>query len=136
MCGTLGTALPQSDDPDVVFPALEEWATRLIADAPDPDQRVRAAIRAIVAQRGEGSLQDVAREAAVGLRHLQRLFPEATGLTLREYSRVRRLREALHMRLSRESAGWSHIAAGTGCSKTFRAWSCAGGTRSWSPREK
>ncbi len=114
VCIDLARSLPPSDDPEVVFPALAQFALRLISNAADPDPRVRAAIRAIVSRRGEGALQDVAREAAVGLRHLQRLFPEATGLTLREYARVRRLREALHMRLTRESAGWSHIAAGAG----------------------
>jgi len=59
-------------------------------------------------------MEDVARQAAVGLRHLQRLFREATGLTLREYARVRRLREALAMRLTPSSPHWSEIAAGTG----------------------
>ena len=59
-------------------------------------------------------MEDVARQAAIGLRHLQRLFREATGLTLREYARVRRLREALAMRLTPSSPHWSEIAAGTG----------------------
>jgi AraC-like DNA-binding protein len=107
-------ALPASDDPDLVFPALEARVTVLLEEAPDPDPRVRAAIRAIVARRGEGSMEDVARTAAIGLRHLQRIFPEATGLTLREYARVRRLREALALRLTPGSPNWSAIAADTG----------------------
>lgn len=59
-------------------------------------------------------MEDVARDAAVGLRHLQRLFPEATGLTLREFARVRRLREALALRLTPDAPAWSRIAAGAG----------------------
>ena len=110
----LAHELPVSDDPDVVFPALDALVSSALASAPAPDPRVRVAIRKIVAQRGEGSMDDVARAAAIGLRHLQRLFPDATGLTLREYARVRRLREALAMRLSPARPGWSVIAANTG----------------------
>jgi AraC-like DNA-binding protein len=111
---SLMAALPPADDPDIVFPALDEWATALVRQAPDPDPRVRAAVREIVARRGEGSLDDVARAAALGLRHLQRLFPESTGLTLREYARIRRLREALAFRMTPDSPSWSEVAAGTG----------------------
>ena len=57
---------------------------------------------------------EVARASAVGLRHLQRMFPDATGLTLREFARVRRLREALALRLTAPVPSWSRIAAQTG----------------------
>lgn len=110
----LDTVLPRSDEPDVVFPVLDAWTSANLGCAVEPDPRVRTAVRAIVARRGEGSMEDVARQAAIGLRHLQRLFREATGLTLREYARVRRLREALAMRLTPSSPRWSEIAAGTG----------------------
>lgn len=110
----LPRVLPESDDPDEVFPVLDAWLATALADAADPDPRIRAAIQSIVRRRGEGSMEAVARDAAVGLRHLQRLFPEATGLTLREFARIRRLREALAMRLSPEAPHWSEIAAGTG----------------------
>ena len=110
----LDAVLPRSDDTDVVFRALDAWTTATLAQTVEPDPRIRAAVRAIVAGRGEGSMEDVARQAAIGLRHLQRLFREATGLTLREYARVRRLREALAMRLTPSSPRWSQIAAGTG----------------------
>lgn len=106
--------LPASDDPDVVIPELDRALAPLVAVAGRPDPRVRAAVSAIVRRKGEGAMADVAREAAVGLRHLQRLFPDATGLTLREYARIRRFREALAMRLTPGSRGWSQIAATTG----------------------
>jgi AraC-like DNA-binding protein len=110
----LADALPRSDELDVVFPALDAWMSAALAGAPDPDPRVRTAIREIVRRKGEGSMENVARAAAIGLRHLQRMFPEATGLTLREYARVRRLREALALRLTPSAPSWSHIAAQTG----------------------
>jgi AraC-like DNA-binding protein len=111
---SLPAALPETDDPDVVLPVLESWVRSLVERAATPDPRVRAAIREIVARRGEGSMERVAKAAALGLRQLQRLFPLTTGLTLREYARVRRLREALALRLTTPSPSWSAIAAETG----------------------
>jgi AraC-like DNA-binding protein len=112
--GELDQVIPRTDDPRVAFPALDQWVVETMASAPDSDARIRRAIRSIVARRGEGRMADVARDAAVGLRQLQRLFPEATGLTLREFGRIRRLREALALRLTPNEPGWSEIAAGTG----------------------
>jgi AraC-like DNA-binding protein len=110
----LMSALPSSDDVDTVFPVLDAWVRTALHDLPDPDPRVRAAIREIVRRHGEGSLPEVARTAAIGLRHLQRLFPRTTGLTLREFARIRRLREALALRLTSAEPNWSRIAAQTG----------------------
>lgn len=110
----LPSALPSSDEVDIVFPALDAWVTAALQHVPEPDPRVRTAIREIVRRRGEGSLQEVARTAAIGLRHLQRMFPRTTGLTLREFARVRRLREALALRLAPTRPNWSRIAAQTG----------------------
>jgi AraC-like DNA-binding protein len=107
-------SLPDCDDPEVVFPVLDAWMTDLLGIIPNPDPRVRQAIREIVTRRGEGVMEDVARAASIGLRQLQRLFSDATGLTLREYARVRRLREALALRLAPETPNWSVIAAHTG----------------------
>jgi AraC-like DNA-binding protein len=112
----LVAALPAGDDPATLFPALEHWlrGTLQPPTLTPPDPRIRAAIRAIVAARGEIRMESVAREANLGLRQLQRLFPEVTGLTLRDYARVRRLREALALHLREEGAGWSRVAADSG----------------------
>ena len=60
-------------------------------------------------------MRDVARRAGLGLRQLQRRFPELTGLTLREYARVRRLRSTLGIRMQDAlPGGWSRIAAEAG----------------------
>lgn len=110
----LAATLPDVDDADVVFAAMQRWLGETLADAPTPDPRIRAAVRALVATKGEAPMAEVARAAAMGLRQLQRRFPEATGLTLREYARVRRLREALAHRIASAPPGWSRIAAETG----------------------
>jgi AraC-like DNA-binding protein len=116
---SLARSLPRSDDPGVVFPAMERWLREWIAQHPvaTPDPRVRAAIRAIVASRGESPMEVVARAAGTSLRQLQRIFPETTGLTLRDYARVRRLREALAAHLAGArggTGGWSRVAAEAG----------------------
>lgn len=112
----LAAALPDGDDPDIVFPALESWlrATLCTPLPTPPDARIRAAIRAIVAARGEVRMEDVARSAGLGLRQLQRRFSERTGLTLRDFARVRRLREALAVHLKGDGLGWSRVAADSG----------------------
>ena len=113
---SLGAALPAGDDADLVFPALESWlrATHFSPRPTPPDARIRSAIRAIVAARGEVRMADVARAAGLGLRQLQRRFHELTGLTLRDFARVRRLREALAVHLNGDGVGWSRVAADTG----------------------
>lgn len=110
----LDAALPHSDDPDVVLPALDRFLSARLTCTPEPDARIRAAVGAIVAGRGTVAMTGVASAAGVGLRHLQRRFPAATGLTLREYARVRRLREALAHRIAERLPGWSRIAAESG----------------------
>ncbi len=111
---SLDAALPISDDPDIVFPIFSQFVEQRLTGVTTPEPRIRAAVRAIVVAQGEVAMEKVAREAGIGLRQLQRLFPAATGLTLREFARVRRLREALAHRLASESWGWSRIAAEVG----------------------
>jgi AraC-like DNA-binding protein len=110
----LPATLLASDDGDAVFAAADLWLSELLRDAPPPDPAVRAAVRAVVAGRGAMAAPDVARAAGIGLRQLQRRFRAATGLTLRDWSRVRRLREALALKLGAQPGGWSRIAAETG----------------------
>lgn len=107
-------AVSATEDDDAAFAALDRELSHTLIGLAAPDPRIRQAVRAIVAGRGEVRMEAVAREAGVGLRHLQRRFPIATGLTLREYARVRRLREALAHRLEPTVPGWSRIAAETG----------------------
>lgn len=101
-------------EPGPIFDALERWARQAFPDPLPPEPRVRRAVRAIAAARGECTLAHVARAAHASTRQLQRLFRAGTGLTVSEYARVRRLREALAMRLSDAAPHWSRIAAERG----------------------
>lgn len=96
------------------FDLLASWAREQVPRWALPDAQVRTAVRAIVAARGEVRMPAVAREAALGLRQLQRRFVAATGLTLREWARVRRLRESLALHMGGVDGGWSEVAAAAG----------------------
>jgi AraC-like DNA-binding protein len=89
----------------VLLPMSARWAAA--------DEAVRRAVRFIVAERGEVDMSAVAADAGLGLRQLQRRFLERTALTMREWARVRRLRESLALKL-RGAAGWSSVAASAG----------------------
>lgn len=80
---------------------------------PQPDAAVRRALRFITARRGDVAMAEVAKESGLSLRQLQRRFAQLTGFTLRDWARIRRLRESIALRLQREG-GWSAIAAETG----------------------
>lgn len=112
--GGLLRALPEGEDAEQIFAEMDRSLVAALEGADPPDARVRAAVQLIVQAKGKIAMEAVARGAGMGLRHLQRRFPAATGLTLREYARIRRLREALAQHLDARPRGWSRIAADTG----------------------
>lgn len=107
-------ALQKNGDAQIIA-AFDDVLVARAAQWPPPDPNVRRALRCITERRGDVRMPDVADVAGLGLRQLQRRFVEATGLTLREWARVRRLRESLALRLQSE-VGWSTIAAEAGFS--------------------
>lgn len=114
LIASLATLLGTADSAARCFELMETWAAERCRGLSLPEPRVRRAVRAIAAARGEITLADAARAAHASPRQLQRLFPAATGLTVSEYARIRRLREALAMRLASDRAHWSRIAAERG----------------------
>lgn len=91
--------------------ALEEAATPHLLAARPSDATVRRAIQVVVARRGEGRVADVAKAVGLSTRQLQRRFRAGTGLHLREWARIRRLRETLGAHLAAPAETWSHRAA-------------------------
>lgn len=92
------------------------WCTSRVASWEAPDPRVRCAVGAIAATAGTIQSGELAAECHVSPRHLQRLFRNATGLTIKEYARIRRYRTALAPKLERDSGSWSELAAAYGFS--------------------
>jgi AraC-like DNA-binding protein len=93
--------------------ALDDWLGAHLPSIPRPDPAVRRAVRAIIDSRGERPIADVAAEAGIGARQLQRVFRRAVGLTPKEYARIRRARSSLAA-LMRGEGSWAGLAADMG----------------------
>ena len=89
-------------DPDDPWSHLSQWSLENIPATLETDPVVRAAIRHIVAGDGGARVAEIAESTGIGIRQLQRRFVDATGLTIKAYSRVRRLRSALARQLAND----------------------------------
>lgn len=87
--------------------------TRLGLCAPI-DDAVRKCILEIDRNNGEVRIGRIADVLGISHRQLQRRFRTRTGLTPKEYSRIRRLRIALANTIENRPKGWSKVAANAG----------------------
>ena len=115
------------DDEKTAWARIEAWCTARVDRWDPPDPRVRRAVNAITSSAGTIQLAELAIQCDVGPRQLQRLFRNATGLTIKEYARIRRYRTALAPTLENEGQSWARLAATFGfsdhahLSREFRA---------------
>jgi AraC-like DNA-binding protein len=105
--------------PGLELPAQIEWLeAALLRRLASSRERKKAALSiggltdAIVASRGQMSIEDLARRAGVSRPHLTRTFRESVGIAPKLYGRLTRFRAAL--RLAAASAPWAQVAAETG----------------------
>lgn len=103
-------ALAAPASPGEAYPALEGVLLERVPNAAAPDPAVRDAVEAIAAADGASRIADIARSARLSDRQLRRRFRTATGLSPKEFARVRRLRAAAEARLT-DGTGWSTLAA-------------------------
>lgn len=101
------------DVPDV-WSALGDWAREFVTFREPEDAVVRRAIHIIAARAGDVGTGDIANDVALGVRQLQRRFLRATGITIKSYARVRRIRTVLALRLAERALPWSQAAAEAG----------------------
>jgi len=111
-----GQVLHDVRDEATAWSRIEQWCFTRVEAWPTPEPRVRRAVNTLAATAGAVSLGALAVEAGASARHLQRLFREATGLSIKEYARIRRYRTALTPRLGRPAESWSQVAAKFGFS--------------------
>ena len=79
-----------------------------------PDAIVRRTIQLLVERGGDLDLRALSSAVELGARQLQRRFLRATGLTIKSYARVRRLRTVLGLWLGDDELTWSRAAAKAG----------------------
>ncbi len=91
----LGAALAGAHSDAEAARTFDLWLTPMVTEAAPLSRPVRIAVTEITASHGERRIADVAREAGISLRHLERCFGAAVGLTPMEFARVRRLRSAM-----------------------------------------
>jgi AraC-like DNA-binding protein len=112
----IGTALRQtSDDSQPPFHAAVQAALREqlpYADRVDP--LVRDATARIIDRHGVGPISEIAYALGIGLRQLQRRFRRETGLTLKQFARIRRFREAAGELLRQSQRPWCEVALDAG----------------------
>lgn len=99
---------------DRLFTSLLDRVAKRAATAPAPDGLVAQAALAIDEADGDLRIRDLARTVGVSIRTLQRRFLAATGLTPKQYARVRRFRRALSNMLADEPDDWGRVAADLG----------------------
>jgi len=119
----LGTAaadlvrsLPDPGDEPAMTAHLDRWWGRRLERVPPLDTSVRLALLAILAGGWDLGSQELGRLVALSPRQLQRRFRRATGLTLKTYARIRRLRGTIGQLLAGEPFSWSRVAANLGYS--------------------
>ncbi len=97
-------------DAEEAFDALEARLLERAERAPDADPVVRRAVEEIEAAGGTRPIHAVAGRVGLGGRQLRRRFRAATGLSPKEYARVRRLRTMAGERIM-AGGEWSALAA-------------------------
>ena len=112
----------QSDFADVVrekgIAGLDALVTRWAAKAgcERPDTIVAEVTRRILEADGSARVADLLVGINLGYRQVLRRFYDATGLTPKEFARVRRIREACVQALQKKEPGWAALSAETGFS--------------------
>ena len=88
--------LPHTDEAAAaVALAFDRWLYDSADATAPPDQAIRDVVRAIAATQGRHQIATIADIVGVSMRHLQRGFKDAVGLSPKEYAMIRRSRHAL-----------------------------------------
>ncbi len=114
VAGPLAQGLAECRDARAAGVCWEEALGPLIGASPPLDPAVRSAVRAIVAARGGTPVGELAAAVQLSPRQLQRRFGAAVGLTLKQFARVRRLRESLLHLVEAAELSWSSVAVELG----------------------
>lgn len=112
---TLRSRLPAKFESQPIMAAFSEEVRKAVAsDQLDP--LVAAAVESLVRCGGLLSVAELAERLAISPRHLQRCFRAATGLTPKQFARIRRFRTAAAELLQAKPRPWVTVALDSGYS--------------------
>ena len=98
-------------------PHLAELLVHLIDGRTNvSDQKVAAVVRAIMSSPAETSIERLALSVSLSTRQLQRRFRRASGMTPKQFARIRRIRAAASHLVASERINWADCALETGYS--------------------
>jgi len=80
------------DNPQILDELLLQYCAPITVM---PDERIVKAVNLIIKNAGDVSLADLCNQCFVGERQLQRLFAKNTGVGIKQFCQIRRLRQAL-----------------------------------------
>jgi AraC-like DNA-binding protein len=109
----LSAMLPNEDEGGVTQ-ALEMAAHEVIVRARTVDEAARDAVAQIVLTHGTQPVSEIANSLGISLRQLQRRFKVSSGLTLKQFARLRRFRRAAMVLLERSPRRWVDVAYDAG----------------------
>jgi AraC-like DNA-binding protein len=110
----LAGAIAATSDDESVPAVIDAWLAPRINALPPLDNAVRLAIIAINASSGALGATAIGRLVALGPRQLQRRFRAATGLTIKRYARIRRLRRSIAHLVEGPRQSWGEVASALG----------------------
>lgn len=105
--------LRQTDDWHAMAARVDHWLLTLMQGQSDGD-RVAQAARELRDRRGQCSIQQLADEAGISLRHFQRRFRTLTGLNPKLYARICRVSHAVHRKQLEPGISWTEVALEAG----------------------
>jgi AraC-like DNA-binding protein len=94
--------------------AIQEELSAALPEANGVDSLVREATARIITSGGRGAISAIATDLGIGLRQLQRRFKHVTGLSLKQFARIRRFREAAGELLRSSPRPWCRVALDAG----------------------
>jgi AraC-like DNA-binding protein len=93
---------------------LERWLLRRLQSAARPDAGVRAVVRQILAQGGQGCIGELVRGVGPSERQMRRRFEAAVGVGPKCLARIVRLQRAVRHGRAATSESWATIAIAAG----------------------
>ncbi|MCG8650865.1 MAG: helix-turn-helix transcriptional regulator, partial [Pirellulales bacterium] len=106
----LAEHLPAQPHAETVHQALTTVLASRLESATPVDPLASAAVREIVRTGGDCSITGLARAVGLSVRHLQRRFRNAVGISPKQFCRIRRFRSAAAELLRVSPRSWINVA--------------------------